>query len=180
MRTRFLFLPALLTVSVLFSNPARAAETVSGTATPAAGGSLVKGVCTIELKIGTHQYLSKMGIAVVPAGAEKEIIQVRNDQWRMRASRANYNDGFNNLDLDAIGGTAVKRAAQTVQTDLEGKYQIRGLAVGDWFLYAQYRSRYAVAYWLIPLTVKSDKDDITVNINNSNLREVYNLKKARW
>jgi hypothetical protein len=185
----------LFTISVLFLksthaagdksgilpvNSGTAATANSGTTAPAAGGSLVKGSCTIELKIGTHQYLSKMGIAVVPASLEKELTQVRNDQWRMRASRAQYNDGLHNLDLDAIGGLAVKNAVQTVQTDAAGKYQIRGLAPGSYLLYSQYHSRYAVAYWLVPLTVKSDKDEITVDINNSNMKEVYNIKKEQW
>jgi hypothetical protein len=98
----------------------------------------------------------------------------------LRASRANYNDGFHYLDLDAIGGVAVARAVRTVQTDLEGRYQIRGLAPGNYLLYAQYRSRYAVAYWLVPLTVKTDTDDLVVDINNSNMKEVFNLKKSQW
>jgi hypothetical protein len=189
-----------LTVSVLFFNHAQAAgekpattansgtaaTANSGTSVTSSGstapvtGSLIKGTCTIELKIGTHQYLSKMGIAVVPAKVADEITKVRDNQWRLRASRANWGDGFRNLDLDAIGGIAVKNALQTVTTDMEGKYQIRGIAPGDYLLYSQYRSRYAVAYWLVPLTVKSDKDEITVDINNSNMKEVYNIKKEQW
>jgi hypothetical protein len=176
---------SLLAISVLFLNSTFAQDknittAASGSVSPAVSGSLVKGTCTIELKIGTHQYLAKMGIAVVPASAEEEITQARNDAWRMRASRANFNDGFNNLDLDAIGGTAVRLAVTTIKTDNEGKYQLRGLAPGNYLLYSQYHSRYAVAYWLIPLTVKSDKDEITIDINNSNMKEVYNISKSQW
>ncbi|MDR1145914.1 MAG: carboxypeptidase-like regulatory domain-containing protein [Verrucomicrobiales bacterium] len=151
--------------------------TVSGSA---AAPPQARGVGVIELKIGVKQYLANMGLAVVPAAARAEIIRARNDQWRLRASRANYDDGFHNLDLDAIGGTAVRLAALTVKTDAAGRYEIRGLAAGDYLLYAQYRSRYAVAYWLVPLTVQAGAAPLTVDLNNDNLQEVFNLKKTRW
>lgn len=167
------FVIILSIISVLFLQTA-------GAENPSENGSLVKGTCTIQLKIGTHQYLSKMGIAVVPEEAEQEITKIRNERWRMLASRGNYNDGLKNLDINAIGGMAVKHAVKTVQTDMEGKYEIRGLPPGNYFLYSQYRSRYAVAYWLVPLTVKSAKDEITIDINNSNMKEVYNIKKDQW
>jgi hypothetical protein len=172
----------LAAVSLSCLNPVHAADkqpapAASGTAAPAPSGSLVSGVGTIELRLGTKQYLSKMGIAVVPAAAEAEIIQVRDDQWRLRASRADYNDGFHNLNLEAIGGTAVKNAIQTVKTDANGKYAIHGLPKGKYVLYAQYHSRYAIGYWLLPITINSDQDTQTVNFSNDNMREAYNLFK---
>lgn len=177
MKTRIF---ALFVIGTLVIHSVHAAtDTVSGTTTTAnnSTGSLVSGVGTIELRLGTKQYLSQMGIAVVPASAESEIVKVRDDQWRLRASRADYNDGFHNLNLDAIGSTAVKNAVQTVKTNANGKYEIRGLTKGKYLLYAQYHSRYALGYWLLPVTINSDKDTLTVDLNNNNMREAYNLFK---
>jgi len=177
MKLPFLFVLAAISLSSLNLIHAADSTTTSGTTKPASSGSSVSGVGTIELRLGTKQYLSGMGIAVVPATAEADIIKVRDDEWRLRASRADYNDGFHNLNLDAIGGTAVKNAVQTVKTDANGKYQIRGLAKGKYLLYAQYHSRYALGYWLLPVSINSDKDALTVNFSNDKMREAYNLFK---
>ena len=167
---------SLLFLALLWSAPdlVRSAEPA---VTPASPGSSISGTATIELRKGTVQYLNGLGIALVPDEAYAEIKKIRNEHWLLRASRANFDDGFHNLDLDAIGGAAVNRALVITKADQTGKFSFQGIKPGAYRLYAQYRSHYAVAYWLIPVTVKTNGPDMTVNINMANVEEAYNLFK---
>lgn len=168
----------LLALGTFTPSPVPAADPAapSSPGKPAPVQSQVQGTCTIELKLnGTVQYLVGLGIAVVPESAVVDIKRVRNERWLLRASRSNFNDGFNDLDLNGIGGTAVQNALTTTKADEKGKYHFSGLPPGNYRLYAQYHSRYALGYWLAPFKIVRPTDTITLDLNNSNMEEAYNL-----
>ncbi len=152
-----------------------AASTLPPAPAPIPAGASVHGQATIEMKKGQIQTLNGLGIAVVPENACAEIKKIRDDRWLMQASRANFDDGFHNLDLDAIGGTAVAHAITTLKADAQGRFEIHGLSPGSYRLYAQYKSRYAIAYWLVPVVIKDTSQNLAVNIGTSNIEEAYNL-----
>ncbi|MDD5262482.1 MAG: hypothetical protein PHD76_11615 [Methylacidiphilales bacterium] len=142
---------------------------------PIPTGASVHGQATIEMKKGQIQFLNGLGIAVVPENACAEIKKIRDDRWLMQASRSNFDDGFHNLDLDAIGGTAVAHAVTTLKADAQGRFEIHGLSPGSYRLYAQYKSRYAVGYWLVPVVIKDARQNLAINIGTPNIEEAYNL-----
>lgn len=146
---------------------------------PTTGGT-VTGRGVIELRNGVIRDLAGLELVLVPEETVAEITQIRNERWRMRASRFNFNDGYNNLDLDAIGGTAVKRAVASAKADDQGVYRFVNVPPGKYRLYAQYRSMYAVGYWLLPVEIKAVGDVVELNLRNENFSEVFNYQQRPW
>ncbi len=137
-------------------------------------GASIVGQAIIELNVGVKQYLKGMELVLLPESVAGEIKEIRNTRWLESASRLNFNAGYEYLDLAAMGTHAVTHALDRARTDAEGKYFFHHVEPGHYRIYAQYKSRYAAGYWLIPIHVVSPTDTIKVDINNGNLEEIYN------
>jgi len=144
---------------------------------PVAVETTISGTATIELRSEVMQYLSGLELILIPESAAAELRKVREDRWRERASRFSFNDGYNNLDLQAIGVAAVKKEIARTTVKADGKYQFSGLKPGSYRIYGQYKSKYAAGYWLVPVVIKKSGDSPTVDINNGNLAEIYNYQR---
>lgn len=140
----------------------------------ATSGASISGQAIIELRVGIKQYLKGMEIALIPEAAADRLKEIRDERWLEQASRLKFNAGYYYLDLNAIGYYAVQNAVARTKSDAEGKFTFTGIQPGTYRLYAQYKSRYAAGYWLIPIEVTSPSDEITMDINNENLEEIYN------
>jgi len=149
------------------TSPVGDAESVPARAT-------ISGQGMIELRIDVTQYLKGMGLALVPEAAIAELKKIRNTRWLENASRLKFNAGYYYLDLKSIGYFASTNAVQITKSNDKGRYTFKGIAPGKYRIYGQYKSRYAAGYWLIPVEIKSVTDQITVDINNDNLEEIYN------
>ncbi len=77
------------------------------------------------------------------------------------------------LNLVLRRDASLKHALTTVRTDVEGKYTIPAVPFGSYYLYAGYETEFSKAYWLIPVKVESRKL-ISINLDNSNAREIWN------
>ncbi len=139
-------------------------------------GAEVSGHATIELRIDRTQDLAGMQLVLVPPETANVIKTVRDERWLELASRFSFDDGYHNLDIQTIGYTAVQAAVARTRADAEGRFRFVGVQPGSYLIYGQYRSRYAVAYWLVPVEIGSVDDRIEIDINNNNFKEVHNLK----
>ncbi len=137
-------------------------------------GAVLEGHASVELRIEKTQILGRIELVLVPEEASEKILTVRNQQWLIKASRFKFNDGYNNLDLKMIGGTAVEEAVARTRADAEGNYRFTGLTPGKYRLYGQYKSRYAAGFWLIPVEITSPDDEITLDLNHENMHEIQN------
>lgn len=164
----FYFLFCILTFPAFSSEKTAPSLETSPTTT-------VKGHASIVLRTNQKQNLKGMGLLLCPPDTAQKIKTVRNKRWIERSSPRNFNDGFRLLDLNAIGYTAVQNASYRTKSDKKGNFSFTHVKPGDYLLYGQYKGRYAVAYWLIPVTVKADQKEVSVMINNDNIKEVYNL-----
>lgn len=147
---------------------------------PEPAGASIEGTAQVELGIGKTQVLSGIEIALVAEAAAEKILTVRNQQWLMKASRFKFNDGYNNLDLPMIGGTAVKESLARAKADADGRFRLTGIEPGQYRLYGQYKSRYAAGFWLVPVEVTSMDDAITLNLTDTNMHEFHNREIRRW
>lgn len=143
----------------------------------AAVESTISGTATIELRSEVKQYLSGLELVLIPETAAPELRKIREDRWRERASRFRFNDGYNNLDLQAIGVAAVKKEIARTTVKADGTYKFNGLKPGSYRIYGQYKSKYAAGYWLIPVVIKKAGDSPVIDINNGNLAEIYNYQR---
>jgi len=134
----------------------------------------IEGQATMKLRNDFESILNKMELALVPSEKAGEFKIVRDERWRFAASRANFNDGYNNLDLNALGHVAVKYAVKRAKTDEQGLFQFEQVPIGSYVLYGQYKSKYAAAYWLVPIKVSKVGDKIVINLNESNVKEAHN------
>lgn len=137
-------------------------------------GAILKGTGSVELKINRVQILSNIELVLIPDEVAKKIKHVRDDRWLATSSRFSLNDGYNNLDLMAIGGTAVENAAARTRANEAGEFTFHGLEPGAYRLYGQYKSKYATGYWLVPVTIQSEEEELEVNLTHENMEEIYN------
>lgn len=137
-------------------------------------GATITGQAIIELKVGVKQYLKGMEMVLIPNSKAAQLKEIRDNRWLEQASRVKFDAGYYYLDLNAIGYFAVKNAVAHAKTDPNGAFKFSGLQPGKYRIYAQYKSRYAAGYWLIPVEIKSLEDSVQQDINNSNLEEIYN------
>lgn len=141
---------------------------------PVASTPLIKGSATMKLKNQHQSILNQMELVLVPSKKAAEFKAMRDERWRISASRANFNDGYNNLDLNALGLLAVRHSVLRAKTDDKGLFQFESVPVGSYLIYGQYKSKYAAAYWLVPVEIKKVGDVITLNLNESNIKEAHN------
>ena len=140
---------------------------------PAATGSIT-GKASIQLRNQSHSQPLAVQIALCPGSAADEIRKVRDARWLESANRMNLADGWNNLDLTAIGLKAVELAVARTEANANGVYRFTHVPPGSYVLYAQYFSRYGKGYWAVPVTVKAGETTET-DLNNGTMAEVYNL-----
>lgn len=145
-----------------------------------ATGGLIRGQAKIEMRNDTVRELGGLELVLLPEEAAARITQVRNERWRMRASRFNFDDGYNNLDIQAIGATAVSLAVAEAKADESGVFAFPNVPPGRYRLYAQYRSMYAVGYWLLPVEITKIGEVVTLDLNNENFAEVFNYQQKKW
>lgn len=152
----------------------------------------IYGRATITLKGLDLQYknrtegLEGLEIALCNSDAGEKVKEVRDKTWMENAKNFDFSEaaGYRNLELDAIGLTAVKNAVKLPSSEKpvtakagRGGYFIipaEDLPAGKYYLYAQYVSRYAKAYWLVPVEVSDEALHIEANLNNDSAKEIYN------
>ena len=163
---------------------------LSGTA-PAqepAGGALA-GRATIQLRNASFRSdLGGMDLVLAPTNLIPEIRRLRMETWRTDGLSVTRNpdgeenpvgvridiaDGYKNLDLKALGQAAANAAISRTQTSTNGEFVFSNVPVGKHTLYGQYKSRYAVAYWLLEVEV-SKKQTLRIDLTETNAAEVFN------
>lgn len=142
-----------------------------------ATGGTITGHATIELRNDRIQDLDGLELVLIPEAAAKAVTDMREERWRLLASRFNFNDGYNNLDLPAIGATAVKHGVARATADAEGRYTFTDVPPGKYRIYGQYKSMYAAGYWLLPVEVKKAGEVLKVDLGNANFAEVFNYQQ---
>lgn len=154
---------------------------------PAAG--TLSGKATIQLRNASYRAdLGGMDLVLAPTRLIPEIRKLRMETWRTDGLavtrspdgeenpvgvRIDFADGYKNLDLKALGQAAANAAIARTQTATNGEFSFSNVPAGKHALYAQYKSRYAVAYWL--LEVEIPKNQTTrINLAETNAAEVFN------
>lgn len=155
----------------------------------AAEPTALTGMATIQLKNATSpQNLGGMDLVLAPTSLIPEIRRLRMETWRTEglAIKRNANgeeepvgvqidfaDGYKNLDLKAMSQAAANAATARTKTATNGSFTFSNTSPGKYALYGQYKSRYAVAYWLLEVELAAGKTN-TVNLSETNAAEVHN------
>lgn len=146
---------------------------------PKAEPNSIRGRATIHLRgQGWDQVLGGMELSLVPAEFKANIIEVRDRRWRERAVNFNFSDGVRNLDLVAIGLEVKERRKMDVKADSDGFYIFKKVPAGKYVLYGQYKSRYAMGYWLIDVEMTEGASP-KIDIYNDNMAEAFNLVQQK-
>ncbi|NDC79764.1 MAG: hypothetical protein EB090_00590 [Verrucomicrobia bacterium] len=161
----------------------------SGWATWAAEPATLTGQATIQLKNSSSpQKLAGMDLVLAPATLIPEIRRLRMETWRTEGLAVKRNadgeeepigvqidfaDGYKNLDLKAMSQAAANAATLRTKTDTNGVYTFRNATPGRYALYCQYKSRYAVAYWLLEVDVAGGKTNSLI-LCETNAAEIFN------
>ena len=147
------------------------------------------GQATIQLKnASSPQNLGGMDLVLAPTSLIPEIRRLRMETWRTEglAIKRNANgeeepigvqidfaDGYKNLDLKAMSQAAANAATARTKTATNGSFTFSNNPPGKYALYGQYKSRYAVAYWLLEVELAAGKTN-TLNLSETNAAEVFN------
>jgi hypothetical protein len=156
--------------------------------TPSPAGSLT-GRATIQLKNASYRSdLGGMDLVLAPTNLIPELRRLRMETWRTDGIavtrtpdgednpvgvKIDFADGYKNLDLKALGQAAVNAATHRTQTSTNGSFTFSNLPPGKHALYGQYKSRYAVAYWLLEVNI-SPKNPTPLDLTETNAAEVFN------
>lgn len=133
----------------------------------------IQGKASITLKQGQTNPLDGLEILLCKPEAEKAVIETRDAKWLENATPRSFGNGYDNLDLPAIGRAALPFEVQRTKTDGFGRFTLADTPPGSYVIYAQYKSRYAAGYWLIPIKVEADQ--VTpLEISNDDMKEIYN------
>ena len=154
-----------------------------------AAGGTVAGRATIQLRNASYRSdLGGMDLVLAPTNLIPEIRRLRMETWRTdglavtRSSdgeenpvgvRIDFADGYKNLDLKALGQAAANAATLRTQTSTNGEFVFSNVPPGKHALYGQYKSRYAVAYWLLEADVAKNQTH-RVDLTETNAAEVFN------
>lgn len=133
----------------------------------------IQGKATIELKMGNTNALDGLELLLCRPEAEKAVIETRDAKWLENASPRSFGNGYENLNLPAIGRAALPFEVKRATTDGFGQFSLADMPAGSYVIYGQYKSRYAAGYWLVPVTVEAGKVT-SLNLSNTNMKEVYN------
>jgi len=151
--------------------------------------TLLTGKATIQLKnSSTTQNLSGMDLVLAPLALIPEVRRLRMETWRTDGLaiqrtpsgeeqpvgiRIDFADGYKNLDLKAMSQAAANAATSRFRTATNGTFTLSNAPTGKQTLYAQYKSRYAVAYWLLEVDLLPGRTT-EINLSESNAAEVFN------
>ena len=160
------------------------------------GGGTVMGRATIQLKNASYRSdLGGMDLVLGPTNLIPEIRRLRMETWRTDGLsvtrspdgeenpvgiRIDFSDGYKNLDLKALGQAAANAATLRTKTSTNGEFVFSNVPSGKHALYGQYKSRYAVAYWLLEADVAKNQTN-RIDLTETNAAEVFNRfeKKTR-
>jgi len=153
-----------------------------------AGGGLT-GRATIQLKNASYRSdLGGMDLVLAPTNLILEIRRLRMETWRTDGLavtrspdgednpvgvRIDFADGYKNLDLKALGQAAADAATYRSKTATNGEFNFTNVAPGKYALYGQYKSRFAVAYWLMEVPVVKNQTH-RLDLTETNAAEVFN------
>ncbi|NBS88194.1 MAG: carboxypeptidase regulatory-like domain-containing protein, partial [Verrucomicrobia bacterium] len=149
----------------------------------------LSGTATIQLKNSdSPQNLSGMDLAIAPPSLIPEIRRLRMETWRTDGLaiqrkpdgeeqpvgiKIDFSDGYKNLDLKALSQAAANTATARTRTETNGTFTFTNLPPGPHALYAQYKSRYAVAYWLLEVNLVPGKTN-QLDLSQANAAEIFN------
>ena len=152
-------------------------------------GGTLQGRATIQLKNASYRSdLGGMDLVLAPTNLIPEIRRLRMETWRTDGLsvtrspegeenpvgvRIDFADGYKNLDLKALGQAAANAATLRTKTATNGAFSFSHVPPGKHALYGQYKSRYAVAYWLLEVEV-SNQQPTLVDLTETNAAEVFN------
>ena len=154
---------------------------------PATGA--VAGRATIRLKNAAYRSdLGGMDLVLAPTNLIPEIRRLRMETWRTDGLavtrspdgednpvgvRIDFADGYKNLDLKALGQAAADAATHRTKSSTNGEFSFPNVSPGKYALYGQYKSRYAVAYWLLEVPVSKGQTN-HLDLTETNAAEVFN------
>ena len=170
----------LVAVLLLLPVASQSQETTKGT---------VAGRATIQLKNASYRSdLGGMDLVLAPTNLIPEIRRLRMETWRTdglavtRSAegeenpvgvRIDFADGYKNLDLKALGQAAANAATARTKTSTNGAFSFSNIPPGKHALYGQYKSRYAVAYWLLEVEIAGNRTQ-QIELTETNAAEVFN------
>lgn len=152
-------------------------------------GGVLTGRATIKLKNASYRSdLGGMDLVLAPTNLIPEIRKLRMETWRTdglavaRSSegeenpvgvRIDFADGYKNLDLQALGQAAANAATRRTKAATNGGFSFSNVPPGKHAIYAQYKSRYAVAYWLLEVEISKNQTH-RLDLTETNAAEVFN------
>jgi hypothetical protein len=155
----------------------------------AQGHGSITGRATIQLKNASYRSdLAGMDLIVAPTNLIPEIRKLRMETWKTDGLavtrspdgqenpvglRIDFSDGYNNLDLKALGQAAANAATARTKSSTNGEFSFSNLPPGKHALYGQYKSRYALAYWLLEIEVIPGQTN-RLDLAETNAAEVFN------
>ncbi len=128
------------------------------------------------------------GAWVVKGGGQSDILRgldiallEPNKQMRLKIrllrkeSLEKYSNQYAELssDIRDISTIVAPYVIKRVKTNIDGKYEIKDVQGGKYFLYSCYKTSFSVAYWFIPVKIGSN-EPIEIDFENSNMTELYN------
>ena len=149
----------------------------------------VAGKATIQLKNASYRSdLGGMDLVLGPTQLIPEIRKLRMETWKTDGLavtrnaegqenpvgvRIDFADGYKNLDLKALGQAAANAATARTQSATNGEFSFSNIPPGKYALYGQYKSRYALAYWLLEAEIVPGQTN-RLNLTETNAAEVFN------
>jgi len=150
---------------------------------------IVTGRATIQLKnASVRSDLGGMDLVLAPTRLIPEIRKLRMETWRTDGLavtrtpegeenpvgvRIDFADGYKNLDLQALGQAAANAATARTKSATNGDFSFSNVPPGKHALYGQYKSRYAVAYWLLEIEISPGQTN-RLDLTETNAAEVFN------
>ena len=150
---------------------------------------IVAGSVSIQLKnSSSRSALGGMDLILAPTNLIPEIRKLRMETWRTDGLavtrnpdgeenpvgiRIDFSDGYQNLDLKALGQAAANAATARTKSATNGEFSFSNVSPGKHALYGQYKSRYAVAYWLLEIEVAPGQTN-RLDLTETNAAEVFN------
>ena len=151
--------------------------------------TLLTGKAIIQLKkSSTTQNLSGKDLVHAPLSLIPEVRRLRMETWRTEGLaiqrtpsgeeqpvgiRIDFADGYKNLDLKSLSQAAANVATARIRTTTNGTFTFSNASSGKQTLYGQYKSRYAVAYWLLEVDLLPGRTNEII-LSESNAAEVHN------
>jgi len=151
--------------------------------------TLLTGKATIQLKnSSTTQNLGGMDLILAPLALIPEVRRLRMETWRTEGLaiqrdpsgeeqpvgiRIDFADGYKNLDLKSMSQAAANVATTRIRTTTNGTFTFSNASPGKQALYGQYKSRYAVAYWLLEVDLLPFRTN-EITLSETNVAEVFN------